>query len=105
MEKTATISARIYRSQLKDIEKLAREKGMDRSDLIRRLLDSGLREEKISGAIEFVRLRRITVWRAAEICGVSYREMLDLLKMHNVAFPLSAEDLRQELGELLESDK
>lgn len=105
MEETTTISARIYRSQLEEIEKLARKRGIDRSDLIRKLLDCGLKTEKIQEAVELIRQRRITVWRAAEICGVSYRDMLELLKAHNVTFPLSAEELKQELGELVEGGK
>lgn len=101
MEETTTISTRVYKTQLEEIEKLARKRGIDRSDAIRRLIDEGLRVERIQRAVKLVREDKVTVWRAAEIAGVSYREMLRILKSENVPFPLSAEELRIELGELL----
>lgn len=105
MPETTTISARIYKSQLKEIERLARERGVDKSDALRKLLDEGLRQERIREALRLVRESKVTVWKAAEIAGVSYRAMLKAMKSENVPFPLSAESLRAELGELLEGGK
>ena len=104
MEKTITISARIYKSQLERIEKLARKQGIDKSDALRKLVEEGLKAERVQEALQLLRENKITVWRAAEIAGISYREMLRILKVENVPFPLSAEELKRELGELLEGD-
>lgn len=104
MEKTITISARIYKSQLERIEELARKRGTDKSDALRKLIEEGLKAERLQEALKLVRESKITVWRAAEIAGVSYREMLRILKAENVPFPLSTEELEKELGELLEGD-
>lgn len=104
MEKTVTISARIYKSQLERIEELARRRGIDKSDALRKLLEDGLKAERVQEALKLVRESKITVWRAAEIAGVSYREMLRILKSENVPFPISAEELKKELGEILEGD-
>lgn len=105
MGKTTAISARIYESQLREIEKLARKRGVDKSDAIRKLLDEGLKQERLREALQGVRENKITVWRAAELAGVSYREMLRLLKAENVPFPLTAQELKVEMGELLEGSK
>lgn len=105
MEETTTVSTRLYKSQLKEIERLARKRGIDRSDAIRKIIDEGLQIERIQEAVELVRKNQITVWRAAEIAGVSYREMLKILRDANVPFPLSIEELKRELGELLEGSE
>lgn len=105
MPETTTISARVYKSQLKEIERLARKRGVDKSDALRKLLDEGLKQERIREALRLVRESKITVWKAAEIAGVSYRAVLRAMKSENVPFPLSAESLRAELGELVEGSK
>ncbi len=95
-----TISARIPASQVEEIDEIAKRRGVDRSAVIRELIAIGLREMRLREVLEEVRERRISVWMAARKLGVTYREMLDLLKRHNVPFPLSAEDLRKELEEI-----
>lgn len=102
MTETTTISARVYKSQLKEIERLARKRGVDRSDALRKLLDEGLRQERLAEALQLVRENKTTVWKAAEMAGVSYRAMLRAMKSENVPFPLSVESLKAELGELIE---
>jgi len=78
-----TISARIQRSQAEEVERLAAKMGVNRSTVIRELLSTVLQEQKLMEALELVRARKTTVWKAAEVAVVTYREMLDLLKMHN----------------------
>ena len=53
--------------------------------------------------LEQLRMRKITVWKAAKIVGVTYREMLNFLKIYNVSFPLSGEELRREIEEIIGS--
>jgi predicted HTH domain antitoxin len=55
----------------------------------------------VEEALRLLRENKITVWKAAGLTGVSYREMLRLLKVENVPFPLGAEELKAEL-ELIE---
>ncbi len=105
MTGTATISTRIYKTQLEEVKKLARKRGIDRSDAIRKLIDEGLKVERIQEAVTLARGNKVTVWRAAEIAGVSYREMLRILRSENVPFPLTADELKTELGELLEGSE
>jgi len=38
------------------------------------------------------------VWKAAEIAGLTYREMLEKLKEHNVPFPITVEELASEIS-------
>ena len=95
-----TISARIDKELAEEIEKIVKEKGVDRSAVIRELLYIGLKEYKLRKALELVRERKVTVWKAAEIAGLTYREMLEKLRDHNVPFPITAEELTRELEEI-----
>ena len=51
-------------------------------------------------ALELVRERKISVWRAARLTGTDYRTMLAVLRTYNVLFPLSERELERELDEL-----
>ena len=44
--------------------------------------------------------RKITVWKASEIAGLTYREMLEKLKKHNVPFSITEEELAREFEEI-----
>jgi predicted HTH domain antitoxin len=101
MEKElTTVSARIQKSQAEEIERLASKKGTDKSAIIRELLATAIKNKKIEEALTQVQTKKITVWKAAEIADVTYREMLELLKTHNVPYPLSEEELRREIEEI-----
>lgn len=100
-EEQVTISARIQRSQVKEISRLAAKRGVDRSTVLRELVARALEEQRLEDALELVRARKTTVWMAAELAGVTYREMLAQLKAHNVAFPLSEDELKREIDEIL----
>ena len=99
-EKVVTVSARIPRSQLREVERLADARGVDKSSVVRTLLDLGIRETKLREALDLVRERKGSVWRAARMVGIDYRDMLAALRTHNVPFPLSDKELERELREL-----
>ena len=69
------------------------ERSVDRSAVIRELVYIELREYKLRKTLELVREGKVTVWKAAKIAGLTYREMLEKLKEHNVPFPIIVEEL------------
>jgi len=95
-----TISARIDKKLAEEIEKIVKERGIDRSAVIRELLYIGLKEYKLKKALELIKERKVTVWKAAEIAGLTYREMLEKLREHNIPFPITAEELAREIEEI-----
>jgi predicted HTH domain antitoxin len=100
VERIVTVSARIARSQLKEVERLAQTQGLDKSTVVRALLDLGIKETKLKEALDLIRERKVSVWRAAKMAGTDYRTMLAALRTHNVPFPLSEKELERELDEL-----
>jgi predicted HTH domain antitoxin len=99
-ERIVTVSARIPRSQLREVEKLAATRGLDKSTVVRSLLDLGIKETKLKEALDLVRERKVSVWRAARMAGMDYRTLLVALRTHNIPFPLSEKELERELDEL-----
>ncbi|MFA5869427.1 MAG: UPF0175 family protein [Candidatus Bathyarchaeia archaeon] len=93
-----TISVRVPRDQVVEIDALAEERGVDRAIQIRELITIALSEIRIRTALDQLRDGRVSVWRAAKLAGVTYREMLTAMREHNVPFPLSEDELRREIG-------
>jgi len=99
-DELVTVSARVRRSQAEEVERLAAEKGVDKSEVLRELLTMALHEQRIKEALEQVRMGKSTVCKVAEVAGVTYREMLELLRSNNIPFPLSKEELQREAEEI-----
>jgi len=91
-----SITARLPPEILREVERLAEKEKVDRSELIRRLLDSALRQKKIEEALKNYREGRVTLWKAAEIADMSLREMMDLVKAEKIPVPYTLEDLRRD---------
>ena len=100
-EELVTISVRVRRDQAEEIDALAEERGVDRSSKMRELLAIALSEARLRTALDQLREGRVSVWRAAKLAGVTYREMLNAMREHNVPFPLSEDELRREIDETL----
>ncbi|WP_052288777.1 UPF0175 family protein [Methanospirillum hungatei] len=59
-------------------------------------LSSGLDEELRKNALDQYRQGRISLGKAAEICEISVREMIDLLKKNNVILNVSVQDIQDD---------
>ena len=93
----AQIATRVDRELLEQIERIEKEVRADRSEVIRRLLDEGVKQYQTKKAIELLRDGKITVSRAAEIARVSIWDMLEIMHMKKIPIPYGAEDLREGL--------
>ena len=100
MAEMVTVSFRLPKRVAAEIEKLARQKGVDKSAVLRELVTDALRRAKTEAALNLVRKRKITLWKAAEMAGTSLREMLELLPRENVPYPISPDELEKEIEEI-----
>ncbi len=94
-----TLSVRIDEKQDKELEIIAEKLKTDKSNVARQAIELGIRAIKRKEALEKVRMRDWTVWKAAEYCGESYRSFLQSLRESNVPFPISTQELERELNE------
>ena len=93
-----TISVRLDKSLLKDLSAIEKNWQADRSEAIRRLLAKAVSSWKIQNALQELREHKISMGKAAEQCGISVWEMLDLVKENSVNWTgYSEEDLKRDL--------
>ena len=94
-----TISFRIGEELQKNLSKIEKKWQIDRSEVIRRLLVSAVKEWKIQNAIGNIATHKISIGKAAAECDISIWDMLDLLKEKNIDWiGYSKEDLEKDLA-------
>lgn len=91
------VTARLPREMLREVERLAEREKVDRSELIRRLLDFALQQKKVEEALQSYREGKVTLWKAAEMAGVSLREMMELARVKQIPVPYTLDDLRRDI--------
>lgn len=96
-----TISVRLDKDILKDLSKIEKRWRADRSESVRRLLAEAIHSHKIKNALEMLRQHKISIGKAAEDCGVSLWEMLDIARQENIGWTAySKSDLEKDLKAL-----
>jgi predicted HTH domain antitoxin len=94
-----TVSVRLSKETLAEVDRLAARLKTDRSEALRRFIDRGLREAKIDSALDLLRGKKASMGRAAEMAGVTLYEMLDLARERGVPSGYGPEDLERDLRE------
>ena len=94
---TVTISMRVPEAEASAFSEIAAELGMERPTFLKRALRLGCRDLKIERACQAYRDGEATLSRAAEIAGISLRDMM--LKLHDARLELNygVEDLARDL--------
>ncbi len=77
---------RLSDEELRRIARIAKERGVDRSVLLRQAIAGGLQEILVSNAIARFQRGECSAWRAASDAGVGLWEFLDELQRRGVPF-------------------
>ncbi len=83
---SSVVSIKLEREKVKVLEEIAREEKTDRSAVVRKLLDIGIRQWKVDRAVQLILSSRVSVWKASELAGLSLREMLDILNERRITW-------------------
>jgi predicted transcriptional regulator len=87
------VTLRLDRDLLDRIDDLARGEGVDRTELVRRLLADGLANRRIEAAIGDYAAGRRSAWSASEHAGVDLYEMLDRIAEAGIPYVMDPEAL------------
>ena len=91
------VMAQLPEELMKEIEYWAEREKVDKSTLLTKIMEEGLNVWKMNKALEMYRLQKVTLWKAAEIAGVSLAEMLAELPKRKIIFQYDHDELREDL--------
>lgn len=95
-----TVRTRISEADEEALSKLEDDLGLDRSEVLRRLLRKGLEEWRMNTALEMVRDHDVTIRHAAEIAEVTYVEMLSLVAEEDIDLGYTTEQLEGDFARI-----
>jgi len=92
-----TYTSRLPDEMVKEIERIAQIEKLDKSSVIRRLLDRAIPEWKLEYALKLYQNGEISIGKAAELSSINIWEFME--KLSNLKIPLnySLEDLENDL--------
>ena len=92
-----TYTTRIEEDLAKVIDEVSKEEGMDRSTVIRRFLMKAVKEWLIERSLEDYEQGKVTLWQAAERCGLSLWEIVIEARKREIHVPYTLEEFREDL--------
>ncbi len=92
------VTLRLDRDLLERIDDLARDEGVDRTELVRRLLADGLIGRRTNAAIGDYAAGRRSAWSAAQAAGIDLYEMLDRIAEAGVPYRVDPDALDRLRG-------
>ena len=87
------VNIRLERQLLEELDEIAREESVDRTELARRLLHEGLKRERVERAVRRYRKGEVSAARAAEEARISLYEMLDRIHAEGIPYELDTDEL------------
>lgn len=93
---STTLSTRLSKDEVMQLDFLARESGLDRAQLMKVLLRRGMRDLKMELAVTAYAEERVTLSRAAEMAGVRLREFLARLPANRLELHYGLEDFEAD---------
>lgn len=91
------VSTRIPEDIEKELAWYAKKEQVGRAIALRKILDRGLKEIKREHAIELYAEGKVTLWKAAEIAGLSLWEMLDIVRERRIPVKYTVRDTEKDL--------
>jgi len=88
---------RLPTSLRREIDRLVEGEGHVPSEVIREILNRGLRDRRLDRALREYRERKVSIGRAAEIARLSLWEMLNVFRERRICLNYTAEDLDEDL--------
>jgi len=97
-----TITSRLPDKMVEEIERIAKLENLDRSSVVRRLLNKAIPEWKIDYALKLYQQKEISLGKAAELSSLSIWEMLEKLSQYKIPLNYDLEELKNDLEKVKE---
>ena len=96
-----TASVRIDKRELKEIEEISKIDKNTKSNVLREILDKGVKEKKLEIALEKFRNNEATAWKAAKIANIPLTKFMDILVQKGIDFHYGVKELREDFEGLI----
>ena len=96
-----TISVRIPREELKIIDEASMLVKRKRSDLLREILELGIKQMMLEIALKKFQKNEATAWKAARLAGIPLTQFLDVLVERKINFHYTLDDFREDVRDLI----
>ena len=100
----ALVTVELTEEELKRMQEIADELQISAEDVLKYALGLDPKELKLRIILELLKRRKITVWRAAKILKISFREIEEIMRKHGVEYPISEESVIREVEEIKSSE-
>jgi predicted HTH domain antitoxin len=97
---TISLSTRLAREEARKIDELAGELGLDRGSLLKQLIRKGYKDIQTERALDAYRHGTITLSRAAEISGLSLRDIFLRLPEESIELNYDLRELKRDMEEV-----
>lgn len=97
-----TITSRLPDKMVEEIERIAKLENLDRSSVVRRLLNKAIPEWKLEYALKLYQHKEISLGKAAELSSLSIWEMLEKLAQNRIPLNYDLEELKSDLEKVKE---
>lgn len=94
---TVFITARIDEELAREIEEYMKDFKVDRSTAIKMILSMGIKDWKTQKALKLHSEGKTTLWKAAEMCDVSLREMIKKAAEKGITYQYNLSDLMEDI--------
>jgi len=102
IQMSKTVSLRLHKRSLSELDELAKLEDKDRSALVREILEVGVREKKIERSLRLYQAGKVSLWKAARLAGLSLWELIEALSSKKIQIQYSEHDLEKDLKALEE---
>ena len=91
----------VDKPELKEIEAISKLEKKSKSNVLREVLDKGIREKKLDIALEKFRNNEATAWQAARIANIPLTQFLNILVQKGIDFHYGVKELREDFEGLI----
>ncbi len=96
-----TVSVRIDKLELRKIEEISKLEKKNRSNVLREVLEKGIKGKKLDIALEKFRNNEATAWQAARIANIPLTQFMDVLVQRGIDFHYGVKELREDFEGLI----
>ena len=96
-----TVSVRIDKEELKEIDELSKIEKKSKSNVLREVLELGLKDKKLELALEKFRKNEASIGKAAKIAELPLSQFMDVLVEKKIDFHYGIKELEEDFEGLI----